>query len=198
MWKAKKATCKVCGEKFEKHNSIQPTCDKFECKLSYAMKAAEKSRLARERQERVKAKAEAKEFRERKEAAKPLRKLLAEAEKAVNAYVRVRDRFLGCCSCDKPSHWDGQWHASHFKSVGSNSALRFNLWNINKSCSECNLFMSGNIAEYRKRLILKIGADRVEWLGQQNQTRKYEPEYLVRLKRVFTKKTKRLEKRYSL
>jgi 5-methylcytosine-specific restriction endonuclease McrA len=158
------------------------------CNPDCALILARKQREAKEK----------KEFARRKEEAKPLRHHLKEAEKAINLYVRLRDRHLGCISCNKPAHWDGQWHASHFKSVGSNSVLRYHLWNIHKACSECNLFMSGNIAEYERRLVLKIGADRVEWLKRQNGVKRYQPEYLIRLKKVFNKKSKRLLKKVAL
>ena len=127
----------------------------------------------------------------------PLKKQLKLTEQVINGYVRVRDSLDGCISCNKPSHWDGQWHASHFKSVGSNSRLRYNLWNIHKSCSECNKFLSGNVAEYEKRLLLKFnragidGAARINWLRCQNGVTDYTPEYLTRLRAVFAKKTRR-------
>ncbi len=143
----------------------------------------------------VQAKIERKKDRVRKDDIQPVKVLLKRAEKAVNRYVRLRDRFDGCISCNKPSHWDGVWHASHFKSVGSNSVLRYNLLNINKSCNECNFFMAGNIVEYEKKLILKIGTDRVDWLKCQNGVRRYDAEYLIRLTRIFNKKARRLEKR---
>jgi hypothetical protein len=117
------------------------------------------------------------------------------AEKATNRCVRARDFFKGCVSCEKGAHWDGVWHASHFKSVGSNSKLRYNLWNIHKGCNECNIHHSGNIAEYEKRLVARIGPERVEWLKCQNGTVKYTAEYLERLTRVMNKKALRQEKR---
>lgn len=172
--------CEVCATSFEKQRMGQVVCSP-KCAGAYAAQQ-------REKQAR-------KELKLQKEMAKPLKDRLKDAEKAVNQYVRLRDRFDGCISCDKAAHWDGEWHASHFKSVGSNSVLRFHLWNINKACNQCNLFLSGNIAEYEKRLVLKIGADKVDWLKNQKGTKRYTAEYLDRLKRLFTKKAKRLEKR---
>jgi len=98
-------------------------------------------------------------------------------------------------SCDKPATWDGQWHASHFRSVGAASAVRFNLWNIHKACSVCNNWKSGNLSEYEPRLTIKIGADKVEWLRTQNQVISYSVNYLTRIKTVFAKKAKRLQTR---
>ena len=97
-----------------------------------------------------------------------------------------------------PSHYDGIWTASHFKSVGSNSALRFNAWNIHKGCEQCNLFKSGNIAEYEKRLVLKVGSERVDWLKCHNRSREYSKEYLMRLQAIARRWIKRREKRLGI
>lgn len=120
-----------------------------------------------------------------------------EAQAIINRYVRLRDAHLGCISCDKPATWGGQWHCSHFRSVGAAAHLRFNLWNMNRSCSQCNAHLSGNIMVYRPRLVEKIGAEKVAWLERNQDLVRHEIPYLKRLKSVFTKKVKRLEKRYE-
>ncbi len=135
---------------------------------------------------------------ERKERVKTRAKWLKEAEAAVNKYVRLRDAHLGCVSCDKPATWQGQWHCSHLRSVGASSATRFNLWNMNKSCSMCNLHLSGNLVEYVPRLRAKIGDAKVDWLYSQNQPVTHTIEYLKRLKAIFTKKARILERRLAL
>lgn len=133
-------------------------------------------------------------LKERKAALKPRRQWLDECQAIVNKIARLRDKDDGCISCDKPASWDGQWHGSHFRSVGAASAVRLNLWNIHKACSPCNHHKSGNIAEYRPRLIEKIGAQRVEWLESQNQLVRYDVDYLKRFKSVMGKRLRRLEK----
>lgn len=185
--KEKTRKCRVCRTKFEPRSMTHVACGE-ECALIVAeAKRLKEMRLA-EKQARIQAQAD-------KVASRTIRKWLALAEKAVNRYVRARDFFAGCISCEKGSHWDGIWHASHYKSVGSNSRLRFNLLNIHKGCDQCNRHRAGNIAEYRPRLALKIGADRVEWLDCQNGVTKYTPEYLDRLIKVMNKKALRQEKR---
>jgi hypothetical protein len=135
------------------------------------------------------------EIKVRKEALKSRGDHANEAQAAINRYVRLRDAHLGCISCDKPASWGGQWHCSHFRSVGAAAHLRFNLWNMNKSCSQCNTYLSGNIMVYRPRLVEKIGAEKVEWLECNQDLVRHEVPYLKRLKLVFTKKANRLEKR---
>lgn len=155
-----------------------------ECAADYVMAQGAK-------RERLQAKASRAETRMRKEAVKTRQQWLVEAQSVVNRYVRLRDKDKPCCSCDRPASWDGQWHASHFRSVGAASAVRFNLWNIHKGCSICNNHLSGNIEGYRPRLIERIGVEKVDWLLAQNQLIRYDIEYLKRLKEVFAKKVRR-------
>lgn len=109
--------------------------------------------------------------------------------------MRLRDAHLGCISCSKPASWQGQWHCSHFRSVGAAPHLRFNLWNMNKSCSACNNFLSGNIMAYRPALIEKIGQAKVDWLECNSDIARHDIPYLKRVKAIFSKKSRRLEAR---
>lgn len=147
------------------------------------------------KQKASKAKAERAADKLRKEQGMPLKDRLKATEALVNRYVVLRDRHDGCISCEKGAHWDGVWHASHFKSVGSNSALRYNLWNIHKSCSQCNVFRAGNIAVYEPRLVQKIGAEKVEFLKHADRSKIYTTEYLMRLSAIMRRKIKRLERK---
>jgi hypothetical protein len=159
------------------------------------MCALEVSRQVAQKKAAKEEKADRKATREKLGAMKPRKDWADEAQAMVNKYVRLRDANLGCVSCDKPASWDGQWHASHFRSRGAASAIRFNLWNIHKSCSICNNWKSGNLSEYEPRLRDKIGNAKVDWLRTQNQPSSYSIEYLKRLKAVFSKKIKRIERR---
>ena len=133
----------------------------------------------------------------RKEAIKPRAKWLAECQAIVNKLVRLRDARHGCVSCDRGREWDGQWHASHLRSVGAASAVRFHFWNIHKACSICNNHLSGNIADYLPRIRARIGDEKVDWLYQQNQLVRHDVAYLKRFKAVMGKKLRRLEKRVA-
>lgn len=179
--------CRHCRAEFTPTRPMQNACG-IPCAMAIARKAVEKKQAAQERAER-------RADRAKREKMKSRRAWLAECQAVVNKYVRLRDANLGCISCDRPASWDGQWHASHFRSVGAASAVRFHLWNIHKACSICNNHKSGNLSEYEPRLREKIGADKVEWLRTQNQRADYPVEYLKRLKAVFSRKVRRLEKR---
>ena len=186
----KQKTCKSCRQKFVPSRPMQSACSPA-CAIATAERKREKQAQQEEARKR-------KEARQRLEAAKSRADWLREAQAAVNRYVRLRDRDKGCVSCDRPATWGGQWHASHFRSVGAASAVRFNLWNIHKACSVCNHHLSGNVAGYMPRLIEKVGTEKVEWLQQQNQIVRYEIEYLKRLKSVFNRRANRVAKRKEI
>ena len=176
------AECSQCGNPFVRRNSMHRVCSpRCAIRAVRAQKALERA-----------------DFKRRQEAAKTRSAWLKEAQEAVNRYVRMRDAHLPCVSCDRPASWGGQWHASHFRSVGAASALRFNLANVHKACSICNNWKSGNLSEYEPRLRERIGGAKVDWLRTQNQRVEYSIDYLRRLKAVFGKKARRQELRNEM
>ncbi|MFA7943072.1 recombination protein NinG [Pseudomonas brenneri] len=185
--KPKKCRVATCRASFVPQRLGQAVCSP-KCALATVevQKAKEKKSLAM---------AGRRDIKVRKEALKSRADHAKEAQTVINRYVRLRDAHLGCISCNKPASWGGQWHCSHFRSVGAAAHLRLNLWNMNKSCSQCNAHLSGNIMVYRPRLVEKIGAEKVEWLECNQDLVRHEIPYLKRLKAVFTKKAKRLEAR---
>lgn len=172
-------TCAMCPKEFVPRSSMATVC---------SQRCAMRKVAADKRVEKEQTKA-------RRDAIKPVRKWLDECQVIANKIARIRDRDDGCISCDLGPNWQGQWHGSHFRSVGAASAVRLNLWNIHKSCSPCNHHKSGNIAEYEPRLVTKIGQDKVDWLKAQNQIVRWDVEYLKRFKAVMGKKLRRMEKR---
>ena len=191
--------CPECRAKYQPVRQMQPCCENEECKASFAIRHIEASRKRRQMQrvkaERIAGIEDRKTVKLKLEKLKPLSKLAKEAERWINRIARIRDKDKPCISCDRPHSWNGQWHASHYKSVGSNSALRFNLSNIHKACSICNNHLSGNIAEYARRLPDRIGMERFRFIENHPRERKYSREYLIRLKAVAMRWCKRLERR---
>jgi hypothetical protein len=117
------------------------------------------------------AKKEAQELRKRREAIKPRSKWVQEAQAAVNAWIRYRDRELPCVSCGRMHQ--GQWHAGHYLSTGARPELRFDEANLHKQCSACNTHLSGNLVLYRAELIRRIGLAEVERLEGPSSPKKY-------------------------
>jgi hypothetical protein len=144
-------------------------------------------------------KAEKRADKERKEKLKTVTEWEDECRRIVQKIARIRDRDDGCISCHMGPNYQGQWHGSHYRSVGACSNTQFLLWNIHKACAQCNKFKGGNREGYRPRLIEKIGLERVEWLDAQNHVVKRSGpdyiEYLARFKKVMGKRLRRMEKR---
>ena len=120
-----------------------------------------------------------------------------EAQTAFNAWVRFRDRDKGCISCGAmpQNKLGGTMDAGHYRSRGSTpNNLRMHSWNVHAQCTRCNSQLSGNIVEYRKRLIERIGLEKFEWLESQYTPVVRTLEYWQRLKKVFQKRL-RIEKK---
>lgn len=144
--------CKNCKEKFEVKYFNQKYCmKKDECIKVFSDQT------------------KAKEWKARKEKMKTELKTHKDYTKLLqivfNKYIRQRDGNY-CISCGKMSTL--QIHAGHYRSVGSAPHLRFNELNVHSQCSQCNNFLSGNLIEYRKNLIKKIGIKEVEKLEEDN------------------------------
>jgi hypothetical protein len=120
---------------------------------------------------------------------KPLR--LKEAQKAFNAFIRIRDKDDPCISCGR--HHEGQYHAGHFKTAGGFPELRFEELNCHKQCAPCNNHLSGNIGEYIPRLIDKIGQDKFDWINGPHKAKKYTCEDLKDIEVKYKKKLKAAE-----
>jgi len=192
----KKLLCWGCKQRFPAETMIKlpvGNVHSIECATKHVRINQDKQRANQMAKMAASIKKEEKAARAQHRADKDRVKTLAqwkrEAQSAFNSYIRARDDGLPCISCDQSSSI-GQRHASHYRSVGACSQLRFNTFNVHASCAQCNGMKSGNILEYRIRLIKKLGADRVEWLECQNQPTKYDVEYLKRVKRIFTKRKK--------
>lgn len=135
--------------------------------------------------------------RKQREKLKTRSQWMREAQTAFNAYVRARDKAEPCISCGKFTEDDaigGKWDCGHYRSVGSAPHLRFCLINAHKQCVKCNRFLSGNVVEYRKGLIRKIGMKKLEWLETTNKERRFDIDYLKRVKKIFRAKARRREK----
>ncbi|WP_421547379.1 recombination protein NinG [Pseudomonas sp. QD4] len=181
-------TCKnpACGEKFVAQRLGQAVCSP-KCGLAIKDVNQTKARKAL-------ADVGRKELRAAKERVKPKGQYMREAQAAFNAWVRLRDAALGCVSCDKPSTWAGQWHASHFRSVGSSPEHRFNPLNVHRACSVCNNHLSGNILGYQPELIRRIGQEAVEALLGPSEPKRYTIEDLKAITAEYRAKTKELKR----
>lgn len=132
--------CEMCSKPFKQFNSTQKVCS-GRCALDYARGKTPKKQK--------------KELKELKERLKTKGQHLKELQIIFNKFIRLRDKGKNCISCDAKIKGNG--HASHFFSVGSNPALRFNENNAHCSCEYCNTYLHGNLYEYSIRLPERIG-----------------------------------------
>ena len=95
-----------------------------------------------------------------------LAELKTKAQKVFNAWIRKRDEGLPCISCGSGT----PTQACHYLSQGHHSALRYNEDNTHLGCIKCNLFLHGNLINYRKGLVKKIGEARVQSLEDYPKT----------------------------
>ena len=139
------------------------------------------------------------EIKVRKEKLKSRADHLREAQAAVNEFIRLRDGDLPCISCDStPNDNDlmtgSRWDAGHYRSVGACPELRFEPLNIHRQCVRCNRNLSGNAVEYRIRLVLRIGAEKLAWLEGPHPVRKYTVEEIKAIKADYRAKTRELKR----
>ena len=118
---------------------------------------------------------------------------MKEAQNAFNAYVRERDSFDGCISCGKVD--EKQYHAGHYRTRARAGHLAFHPFNNNRQCAPCNNHLSGNIIEYRKGLVDKIGVDNVEWLENEENNYKYTIDDLKEIKQYYKEQLKLLKEK---
>ena len=184
--------CKHCRIKFTADEKACAQRIHADCVDPWLSKQLAKQAAAREKKERA-------EFRERKERAKPRSKWLAEAQAVVNRYVRLLalSRGEGCytCGATPAQKFGGTYDAGHFRSVGSAPHLRYWVPQIKLQCIPCNRHKGGMALAFRQALVRDHGQEWVERLEAMHHTAKFDIPYLIRLKAVFSKKNRRLEKK---
>ena len=150
--------CKWCNHKFGKDESsiiinLKRFCD-YDCATAFAKENIPKGREVKRREQKKKDKVKL-------ESLKTVGDYIKEAQVSVNRYIRARDYGKPCISCGVPysNGYGGKFDCGHYRSRGSASHLRFNLLNMAGQCVTCNRYNSGNVVEYRKGLIDKIGVE---------------------------------------
>lgn len=181
--------CKCCPEKFIPRNSLQTVCSP-KCAIQLANQLSERKQKRQEKAERD-------DLRARREKLKTKSDWAKEAQVAVNRYIFWRDFGRPCIACGRQLNYGvrgGAVDASHYRSRGAAPWLRFNVFNNNAGCVHCNRDLSGNLIPYRINLIEKFGLHRVERIEHDNTVRKFDIEYLKRVKSIFTRRARHYEK----
>ena len=185
--KKKLKKCKVCQAEFSPRSSLDKVCG-VTCAIKYAK---DKEATKQKQTDRI-----------RKELLKSRGDWIREAQAAFNKFVRLRDAKELCISCDKPPYFDrrylvtigGDWDCGHYRSVGSAPELRFCELNAHKQCKKCNQFLSGNVVDYRKRLLDRIGSELVDWVEGQHEPAKLSIQDIKDIKKKYSALSRELEK----
>jgi hypothetical protein len=156
--------CKECRQPFEpRFSTLEKYCWKHECKFIEAMQKVEQKK-----------KSESKEWSERKkkmdiEVNTPKYKKFLQDE--INKLARMIDNYFEfkCIDCGKD--YGKQQDGGHFKSVGSNASLRYNLHNIHSQKSDCNQngLGGGRERQYFQGLIDRYGLEYAEMVDVELQ-----------------------------
>jgi hypothetical protein len=192
MKQAKQKKCKQCKSPFTPFNSMQKVCG-AKCAQAFAVSEREKkeAKVKSDEVKRVRQKLKQLSMKDRPKA-------LRAAQAAFNAYIRERDKKLNCISCgnklkDSPYLKGQLYDAGHYRSVGSAPELRFCELNCFAQCVYCNRNLSGNIVNYRKTLLIRIGESKLKWLEGHHEPKKYTVDELWQIRDTYKAKLKELK-----
>ena len=172
--------CKSCGVPFTPVRPMQKVCSPV-CAMKVARQVVDK--------------AEKKETKLKLDAMQTKPQLVKKAQTAFNSYIRARDVGKPCISCDKPLDGGANtFDAGHYRSVGSAPHMRYVEDQVHGQCKKCNRHLSGNAVEYRKRLLERIGLERLEQIESDNVLRKYTKEALIEIARHYNEQARQLTK----
>lgn len=181
MIKPKK--CKYCKDTFTPKAFNQKNCFKDECIKLFYQEVKPKIKKNNE----VKRK---KERAELKESLKSISAVINDVKKVFQHFIRLRDKDKPCISCGNknPSDWCG----SHYFPAGVYSGLIFDERNCHGACNTyCNMYLSGNLVNYRIGLIERYGEDFVKQLEEDSlslKQYKYTKEELKEIQNKYLKK----------
>jgi len=155
--------------------------------------AVENNPKGRKRQEREKVKRS--KARKLKVVKQDIRKQKALTQTVVNKLCLLLDKGKPCISSGVPD--DGRprrRNASHLKSRGSNSYLRYSLINLHAATAHDNNFKSGNVEGYRKGLVERYEQAMLDYLDNAPRVREWTCEELIAMRKEFAEECRRLER----
>ena len=127
-------------------------------------------------------------------------RLKEEALEVFSRYIRLRDSLrtmgdLNYCKCITCTIMKSpkELHAGHFIDRRHSPTL-FDETNVHAQCPRCNVYLDGNILEYRRQIIRLYGEGYdIELEEKATGTKKFTRIELIELKRTYTQKIKELE-----
>jgi len=153
----KNKKCKYCRQQFQPITTLQKNCFDPNCVTEWINDVKQKN------WQKKKAKLKADLM--------TLSDYIKLTQQVFNKYIRLRDAGNLCISCQKKPLKE---NAGHFYNANNHWNVRFDERNVHLQCEHCNTYLSGNLIEYRKQLINKIGIEQLTLLElEANKTRKF-------------------------
>ena len=145
--KTRKSKCKFCSTEFVKTNPLNPYCRPL-CEIqANAQRKREKEQKVKVKKEKIKTK---KSFSRSK--------LIEEADKVWSLYIRNRDIWNPCITCETP--WKDTHQAGHFMSRRYLNT-RWEKLNGASQCPQCNCWGAG------EQYLFSLALDRKrKWLAE--------------------------------
>lgn len=158
---------------------------------------AEKILLAKATIKATKPRKELKKAFQEKKNRNKITDLISAVKDVCHKYIRLRDEYKPCISCNAPYHKDHQ--AGHFYKAELFSSIKFHEDNIHGQCRKCNLRKEGNESEYRVNLPYRIGQekfDKINFLASLEKVKnfKWDREELKKTRTYYNQKIKELKK----
>jgi len=153
----KNKKCKYCRQQFQPITTLQKNCFDPNCVTEWINDVKQKNW----QKKKAKLKADLMTVQD----------YIKLAQQVFNKYIRLRDAGNLCISCQKKPLKE---NAGHFYNANNHWNVRFDERNVHLQCEHCNTYLSGNLIEYRKQLINKIGIEQLTLLElEANKTRKF-------------------------
>lgn len=145
--------CRICKTKFEARFFNQKSCLNETCVLEY-------SRLVL-REARKKAD---KEYIKINKPITHAKKYKSELQREINKLARMIDTKFNYKCIDCGNDYGKQADGCHFKSVGANNNIRYNLHNIHKGRSDCNMYSDNHKQGYEKGIVDRYGFEYLNYM----------------------------------
>jgi hypothetical protein len=169
--------CKNCKNKFEAVRFNQKFCLDADCVRVWV--EFEKTKQWKEKKQKMQQELET------------IQDYVKMTQIIFNKFIRLRDKGQVCISCQKKPL---KQNCGHFFNANNHWNVRFSELNCHLQCEHCNTYLSGNLIEYQRNLIHKIGIENYNELeAEARKTRKFTKEELKELMQIYKKKIKELE-----
>ncbi|MCK4499524.1 recombination protein NinG [Candidatus Babeliales bacterium] len=200
--KIKQKKCRECGTLFSPFRTTQIICNNIACAIAQGKKLNEKAKAKKERAEKKLNSEQKKAFYDNDRT-----RQLTLTQSAFNKLRKLQefkwfsDRNLEpeCISCGKKNM---DWACGHYKTVGAQGWLRFDVENTFLQCNRyCNKALSGNISGnkntrgFTQGLIDRFGAERAKEIFdhcEKGNNKKWDCGELIRMRKEFNQEIRDL------